>query len=155
MKQKVIMIVDDMSSSLEIMKFILAREGFTKILTFDCPLRALHEIEQGVIPDIIISDYHMHEMNGVEFLQSAISDKKSISAIIISGDTCSIENCPETYIRIDKGDYGFFKKLLSAINTQLYTKTSTHIVSVHKPDNKSTRLKYSNNRKYRKSTSPL
>jgi DNA-binding NtrC family response regulator len=111
------MIVDDMSSTLEIMKLLFTNAGYKEVYTFDCPLRALHEIDQGIRPDIIISDYHMPDLNGIEFLESATSILKKVKSVIMSGDTSSIEKIPPHYKIIDKGDPEFFKKLLTLIQT--------------------------------------
>lgn len=119
MQQESIMIVDDMSSTLEIMKLLFTNAGYKDIYTFDCPLRALHEIDQGIKPDIIISDFHMPHLNGLEFLESAISTLKKTKPVIMSGDTTSIKQLPRQYkVKIiDKGDPDFFKKLLLVIKS--------------------------------------
>jgi DNA-binding NtrC family response regulator len=119
MQQESIMIVDDMTSTLEIMKLLFTNAGYKDVYTFDCPLRALHEIDQGVKPDIIISDFHMPHLNGIQFLESAASTLKKTKSVIMSGDTTSIKPLPRRYkVKvIDKGDPDFFKKLLSLIKS--------------------------------------
>jgi DNA-binding NtrC family response regulator len=117
MQQETIMIVDDMTSMLEIMKLLFTNAGYKDVYTFDCPLRALHEIDQGIRPDIIISDFNMPDLNGLEFLESAASTLKKVKSVIMSGDTTSIENIPSDFRIIDKGDPEFFKKLLTLIKT--------------------------------------
>ncbi len=113
------MIVDDMTSTLEIMKLLFTNAGYKDVYTFDCPLRALHEIDQGIKPDIIISDFHMPHLNGLQFLESAISTLKKTKSVIMSGDTTSIKQLPRQYkVKvIDKGDPDFFKKLLLVIKS--------------------------------------
>jgi len=111
------MIVDDMTSTLEIMKLLFTSAGYKDVHTFDCPLRALHEIDQGIKPDIIISDFNMPDLNGLEFLNSAVSTLKKVKSVIMSGNTASIENIPEDIKVIDKGDPDFFKKLLTLIRS--------------------------------------
>lgn len=117
MQQETIMIVDDMTSTLEIMKLLFTSAGYKDVHTFDCPLRALHEIDQGVKPDIIISDFNMPDLNGLEFLNSAVSTLKKVKSVIMSGNTSSIEDLPADIKIIDKGDPDFFKKLLKLIKS--------------------------------------
>lgn len=109
------MIVDDMTSTLDIMKLLFTSAGYKDVHTFDCPLRALHEIDQGMKPDIIISDFNMPDLNGLEFLNSAVSTLKKVKSVIMSGNTTSIEDIPDGIRVIDKGDPDFFKKLLTTI----------------------------------------
>lgn len=134
MQQESIMIVDDMTSTLEIMKLLFTNAGYKDVYTFDCPLRALHEIDQGIKPDIIISDFHMPHLNGLQFLESAISTLKKTKPVIMSGDTTSIKPLPRQYkVKvIDKGDPDFFKKLLSLIKSFKSPKTQRVIVKSKK-----------------------
>lgn len=130
------MIVDDMSSTLEIMKLLFTNAGYKDVYTFDCPLRALHEIEQGIKPDIIISDFHMPHLNGLQFLESAISTLKKTKSVIMSGDTTSLNHLPRPYKLkiIDKGDPEFFKKLLLLIQSFKHSTTQKAAVkSRNKP----------------------
>jgi DNA-binding NtrC family response regulator len=134
MQQESIMIVDDMTSTLEIMKLLFTNAGYKDVYTFDCPLRALHEIDQGIKPDIIISDFHMPHLNGIQFLESAISTLKKTKPVIMSGDTTSIKPLPRQYkVKvIDKGDPDFFKKLLSLIKSFKSSKTQRVVVKSKK-----------------------
>jgi hypothetical protein len=59
----------------------------------------------------------MPDLNGLEFLESAASTLKKVKSVIMSGDTSAIENIPQHYKIIDKGDPEFFKKLLTLIKT--------------------------------------
>jgi DNA-binding NtrC family response regulator len=134
MQQESIMIVDDMTSTLEIMKLLFTNAGYKDVYTFDCPLRALHEIDQGIKPDIIISDFHMPHLNGIQFLESAISTLKKTKPVIMSGDTTSIKPLPRQYkVKvIDKGDPDFFKKLLSLIKSFKSSKAQRVVVKSKK-----------------------
>lgn len=138
MQQESIMIVDDMTSTLEIMKLLFTNAGYKDVYTFDCPLRALHEIDQGVKPDIIISDFHMPHLNGLQFLESAIPTLKKTRSVIMSGDITSLKQLPRQYkVKvIDKGDPDFFKKLLSLIKSFKSPRTQQSIVKNKKTTEK-------------------
>lgn len=69
-----ILLVDDNPLVLEMMGRALSREGFI-CLKADSALQALALLEND-IPDIILSDYDMPEMNGFEFRQQLMADKK-------------------------------------------------------------------------------
>lgn len=67
MSQKVVLLVEDNNDMLEIQKLILESEGH-KVLTAVNGLEAFNLLKQGTIPNLIISDYQMNVMDGVELL---------------------------------------------------------------------------------------
>lgn len=63
--EKLILLVDDKP---EIAKIIMLYLSTYKVQYVDNPIRAIAWLTEGNIPDIIISDLNMPEMNGEEFL---------------------------------------------------------------------------------------
>lgn len=107
-------LIDDMDSVLDIISLFLEREGFSTV-TFNCPLKALHDIEQGEKPQLIISDYSMPGMTGTEFLIAAQTIIPNVPAIIITGDPDAVPLMHQNIPIIEKGDINFIKNLLTKI----------------------------------------
>jgi sigma-B regulation protein RsbU (phosphoserine phosphatase) len=70
--KKTILLVDDNHLVLEIMDRALSREGF-KCFKADSALKGINLLKQQ-LPDIILSDYEMPEMNGFEFREHLMKD---------------------------------------------------------------------------------
>ena len=113
--ERPIVVVDDMEIALDLMKTFLNRAGFQHINCYDSPLKALHEIEQGLWPGLIITDYRMPGMNGIQFLDAVNTVYQGIPAIIITGAPDSITHISDNYRVLEKGGSNFFKILISLV----------------------------------------
>lgn len=85
MKKKVL-IVDDKQTIAKIIQVYIAD-------TFDCvyfddPIKAIAWLQEGNMPDLIVSDINMPNMSGVEFLDYAKKNDlyKAIPFVILSGE---------------------------------------------------------------------
>jgi len=114
---KPIMIIDDIDLSLELLRAFLCKAGFSNIVAYECPIKALHEIEQGLHPALIITDYKMPAMNGIQFIEAAFSVCKPVSTIIISGDISSIQASKYNSKLLEKGMPDFFNTLISMVKS--------------------------------------
>jgi two-component system chemotaxis response regulator CheY len=65
---KTILVVDDSESIREIVSFTLENEGYRVLIGKDGK-DALKYLDEGPI-DLILTDLHMPEMNGIEFIKS-------------------------------------------------------------------------------------
>ena len=83
-KTKKIIVVDDETMMLSTLKMLLSIEGFNNAQFFDSPKNALAAIQEN-IPDLIISDFMMPDMNGIEFLSEAKKLCPDISMILLTG----------------------------------------------------------------------
>ncbi len=84
-----ILAVDDNPMSTKMMGILLRREGF-EITLFNSPLAALKWLKTpGNVPDLIISDINMPEMDGHEFLRRIRADpgKKHIPIILLTAQS--------------------------------------------------------------------
>jgi CheY-like chemotaxis protein len=82
-----IIIVDDDGLSAEVTGARLQLAGFTHIDTFTDPRQALADCEaERTTPAVVIADYHMPYMNGVELLELIEVHHPYISGIILTGD---------------------------------------------------------------------
>jgi DNA-binding NtrC family response regulator len=100
-------IVDDEYPTLEIMRDNLKPTGFITDI-YDSPLKALDAIETEEY-DVIITDFKMPEMNGIEFLKEIKKTGQNVYVIIITG-YADIYNTMEA---VNNGAYAFFRKPLN------------------------------------------
>ncbi|ABZ93224.1 Sensor histidine kinase and response regulator of a two component complex [Leptospira biflexa serovar Patoc strain 'Patoc 1 (Ames)'] len=62
-----VMVVDDNETNLSVVKEMLSYKNI-ETYTFNSPILALQDFQKGNNYDVIISDYNMPEMNGLEFI---------------------------------------------------------------------------------------
>jgi two-component system chemotaxis response regulator CheY len=82
-----ILIVDDFSTMRKIVKNILLQLGFKDILEADDGTTALELLKKQKV-DLIISDWNMHKMPGIELLKTIRSDGelKNIKFIMVTAE---------------------------------------------------------------------
>lgn len=83
-KNKKILILDDEKIVTSTLKTLLVLEGFTDVNLFNSPEEAL-EFLKLQRPDLIISDFIMPEMNGLEFLKRAKSMYPDVCMMLLTG----------------------------------------------------------------------
>lgn len=83
-KSKRIIVVDDEPIMLSTLKMLLSLEGFKNVEFFDSPFNALEALKENT-PDLIMSDFMMPKMNGIEFLSEAKKICKDTSMILLTG----------------------------------------------------------------------
>ena len=77
--------VDDDESTLRMIRRVLGKNGFKADYYAD-PREALAALESGLAEyDVLISDYQMDEMNGVELATQARFLNKNLKILILSG----------------------------------------------------------------------
>ena len=84
MEQGKIVVVDDEKIVTSAFKTLFTVEGFDNAAFFNNPKEALKYLENNV-PDLIISDFLMPEMNGLEFLTEAKKLYPEVSKILLTG----------------------------------------------------------------------
>lgn len=87
-----IMLVDDEPNILNALRRLFASPAFQEggdcrfeVETFASPVRALKRAEEGVVFDLVISDYRMPEMDGVAFLKAFRRIQPNAERLILSG----------------------------------------------------------------------
>ncbi len=84
MKNAQIILVDDEKMVTSAFKTLLKVEGYTNVNCFNTPVEALEFLKKSA-PDIIVSDFLMPEMNGLEFLTKAKEVYPEVSMILLTG----------------------------------------------------------------------
>ena len=82
---QLVVIIDDQEVVAELTKNLLENAGITNIETYTDSSAALYRINQ-VQPDVVISDYRMPGMNGVELLQAAKVKNPQIFGMLMTGE---------------------------------------------------------------------
>lgn len=83
-KSKKILILDDEKIVTSTLKTLLSLEGFTDAHFFNIPSEALNFLKANQ-PDVIISDFVMPDMNGLEFLKEAKQMYPDTCMILLTG----------------------------------------------------------------------
>ena len=79
-----IAIIDDENMVTKTLKTLLKIEGFSNVDTFNNPDHALESIKDNPY-DLIISDFIMPDMNGIEFLSKAKEIQPDTTQILLTG----------------------------------------------------------------------
>ena len=79
-----ILIVDDENMVTKTLSMLLGLEGFSNVVTFNSPFEALDYLKENEV-DLIISDFIMPQMNGIDFLENAKKLQKDTSTILLTG----------------------------------------------------------------------
>ncbi|MDR2918216.1 MAG: response regulator [Tannerella sp.] len=127
MKKKILYLEDKDT----VVKIVCAYLSEYEVYCFENPLKALSWLEEGNIPDLILSDLNMPEMNGKDFLFYIKSRDvyEKIPFVILSGESNSS-------IRIEllqQGAEDFISKPFNPVELKVrvdkYLKTSTQDVA--------------------------
>lgn len=84
MKSGLIVIVDDEQMVTSAFKTLLKLEGYKNCVSFNNPKEAIEFLKENK-PDIIVSDFIMPDMNGLEFLSEAKKLYPDVSKILLTG----------------------------------------------------------------------
>ena len=79
-----LVIVDDEEMVLASLRSFLTLETDYELLTFDSPLKALESIRENQV-DLVISDYLMPEMTGIEFLLEVKKLQPYATRVLLTG----------------------------------------------------------------------
>ncbi|MBR6162481.1 response regulator [bacterium] len=79
-----ILILDDETVFTSSMKILFELEGVGEVFAFNSPLKALEYLENNPV-DVVVSDFAMPEMNGVEFLSKVKRLYPDLSLILVTG----------------------------------------------------------------------
>ncbi len=87
---KSIVLLDDEKSYTDLMSQILAEELACPVHGFTRPLEALQAIS-AINPGVIVTDYFMPQLNGIEFIQQATPLVPGTAFVMITGNNLSAQ----------------------------------------------------------------
>lgn len=79
-----ILILDDEAMVTKTLSMLLGLEGFSNVVVYNDPNDALNYLKENET-DLIISDFIMPQMNGIDFLEKAKKLQKDVSTILLTG----------------------------------------------------------------------
>ena len=84
---KILLIEDSKTQAIEI-KFVLEKNGY-EVECLDSAVKGIERLntKESVLPDLILTDVNMPEINGYEFCRLAKQNNDSIFVIILTADT--------------------------------------------------------------------
>ena len=115
MLQKVsdrIIVVDDMPNIADIIAERLRIAGFENITTYMDPREALTAIRGNTRPAIVITDFNMPGLTGVELLDEIDQHHPEIDGIVVTGNAAAAREPPHRYLIIDKAT-DFYPELIA------------------------------------------
>lgn len=126
-----ILIVDDLIESLKIIVLHLQRSNPEYTLYQSNSSVKAVEIAQKVIPDLIITDWDMPEINGIEFMKTVKSfeSTKDIPFVVASGVMITSENLK---IALEAGAVDFLRKPIDPIELQARINSALLISKYHR-----------------------
>ncbi len=109
-----IMIVDDFPLTLQFIEYHLQLAGYCNLCTFESPLDLIDYMQDGNKPQVIITDFQMPQLNGIELL-NRIRDTFGCFPSIVTTADCSSLVPGSQYPVLQKGAPGFITELLTLI----------------------------------------
>ena len=96
-KEETIFVVDDDADIRNLIKHVLELEGY-EVISFSNPEQALDEFNRAAKrPEMIVTDYCMEPMNGIELIHRCREIQPGLKTIMISGmvDASDFDTLPE------------------------------------------------------------
>ncbi|WP_432744617.1 EAL domain-containing response regulator [Methylobacter sp. G7] len=98
-----ILVIDDDPFMLKLMSHLLGHLGFIQVTTCDNGRDALEKMDcQNSLPDLILLDLCMPEMDGIEFLRHLVERSYTGSVILVSGEDERMLQCVEKLVQEHK-----------------------------------------------------
>jgi DNA-binding response OmpR family regulator len=124
---KRVLVVDDMETMRLLLTEVLEQQGFTVVQACD-GLQALCEMQYRHF-DVVVTDYHMPHLNGLDFIRQSQMAWPDIPVIIVSGTQENID----VMVRA-RGAYGWIRKpfdssfLVNMVNSAVNLVTEEQVV---------------------------
>lgn len=93
--------------------------GYEGVITCTGAHEALRQVMQGRVPAVVVADYHMPQMNGIDLLTAIQARRPDIRGIIITADPAGAEAAQNRWPVVSKTDSRFHHKVLDLVETVL------------------------------------
>ena len=107
-----VFVVDDNPLITMLVEEILKAEGYENIETFQDPDNLLQEINATKIPSVVISDYRMPQMTGIQLLEKIRHQYNNINSVIITVDPTEVEQTDEKQYKVIDKSYNLRNELM-------------------------------------------
>ena len=114
-----IFICDDMYLNRQIIEEVLREMELSNFLSFPNPTDVIKAVYRGDIPELVITDFSMPEIDGVTLLCTLSTMVSELSGIIVTSNIYSVLNKSKDYPVIDKNDPCFVDILPDHIESSL------------------------------------
>ncbi|MGB7568154.1 MAG: response regulator [Chitinivibrionales bacterium] len=123
-----IIIIDDVPVVASLIEDTLQDAGFKNTHIYNNPLLALKEIIDATRPRpaVIITDYNMPEMNGMELIEKVEQRYHGIDAIIVTSDSHGAQEFSDKYPILEK-DSNFIERLVDYVANILKKQNDDHV----------------------------
>jgi CheY-like chemotaxis protein len=116
-----IVVVDDQPIMGGVVQDVFRDAGFEDVVFFESPKKALENVRRNRRPALIVTDYQMPEMNGLELLKKIEEYHPVINAIIMTVEPKSLADQPNRFPVLKKND-DFCEKILEIAKELIETK---------------------------------
>ena len=113
-----IFIIDDQPYLAEMLEDTLINCGYTNVTVFTDPNEALQAIKNGVEPTLIITDYHMPGIDGIELLQRIEEYLPEIDGIIITAHAYKVRTFTQKY-RVVSKEFGCSDVVINCLHDKM------------------------------------
>lgn len=113
-----IFLIDDREECIQPLAFVFARYGIRDISIYSDPFDLLNDMKAGKRPDLVITDFNMPQMNGMELLETIRQRFGDVAGIILTGNPGAVKKISPSgnkYPVVTKGSSGMFRQLLRLV----------------------------------------
>ncbi|MBN1292362.1 MAG: response regulator [Candidatus Latescibacteria bacterium] len=114
-----IIICDDVFVNARLIEDVLRDTGYSNLVAFLNPTEVVKAVYGGDIPELVITDFSMPEIDGVSLLCTLSTMVSELSGIIVSAEADSVLKKSRDYPVIDKSDPCFVEVLLNHVESSL------------------------------------
>lgn len=119
-----ILIIDDDNITLTLLSNFMIKNSF-EVVKYNNPVNALNDLH-NIQPDIIMTDYHMEELNGIDLCKILRNQEKWYYIIFITADN-NLELLSSAF---EAGANDFIKKPINAFELSARLLNAKHIVNL-------------------------